>query len=89
MGAGPHIVLPFLGPSNLRDTFSLAPDWYLDPKRFITPDVPHEYGVRIFEEVNDTSLRIGQYENLKKDALDMYTFFRDAYEQYRIEQINR
>ena len=87
VGAGPHIVLPFLGPSNLRDTFSLAPDWYLDPKRFIKPDVPHEYATRIFEEVNDTSLHIGEYENLKKDALDVYTFFRDSYEQYRIEQI--
>ena len=86
VGAGPHIVLPFLGPSNLRDAISTIPDYYLDPKRFVDP-YEKELAVRVYEEVNDTSLHIGEYQNIKKDALDQYTFFRDSYEQYRIQQI--
>lgn len=82
VGSGPHVVLPILGPSNLRDIFSLVPDYYLDPKRFIEPDSV-ELGVRVWEEVNYTSLHIGEYENLKKDALDLYPFLRDVYEQNR------
>lgn len=86
VGSGPHIVLPFLGPSNLRDTFSLYPDYYLDPIRFVDGNL-EQLGVRVFETVNDTSLHIGEYENLKKDAIDLYPFLRDVYEQNRNSKI--
>lgn len=86
VGAGPHIVLPFLGPSNLRDMFSLVPDYYLDPKRFVDP-AEAELAVRVFEEINDISLHIGEYDDLKKDALDLYPFLRDVYEQNRQQKI--
>ncbi|NIQ10404.1 MAG: VacJ family lipoprotein, partial [Gammaproteobacteria bacterium] len=29
------------------------------------------------------SLHIGEYESIKKDAVDLYPFLRDAYEQRR------
>ncbi|MEE8395720.1 MAG: VacJ family lipoprotein [bacterium] len=82
VGSGPHIVLPFLGPSNLRDTLALVPDFAFDP---ISVVYPLEQGitVRVYEEVNYTSLHIGEYENLKRDALDLYPFLRDVYEQNR------
>ncbi|HTY70398.1 MAG TPA: VacJ family lipoprotein [Alphaproteobacteria bacterium] len=31
LGDGPYLMLPFIGPSNLRDTAALPFDWYLDP----------------------------------------------------------
>ena len=31
VGDGPYLMLPFIGPSNLRDTAALPADWYLDP----------------------------------------------------------
>ncbi len=31
VGGGFHVVLPFFGPSNLRDTASLVVDWQIDP----------------------------------------------------------
>ena len=40
-----------------------------------------------YERVNYTSLHIGEYESLKKDAVDLYTFMRDAYEQNRDTRI--
>jgi phospholipid-binding lipoprotein MlaA len=102
VGPGPHIVLPVLGPSNLRDTFALAPGWvYLDPVNNLSlvddwvdldsiEDVDRaeiKAGILVFEEVNYTSLHIGEYENLKKDAVDLYPFLRDLYEQKRQKEI--
>ncbi|MBU2649097.1 VacJ family lipoprotein [bacterium] len=92
VGAGPHIVLPFFGPSNLRDTFSMVPDNFLDPVGQAKPigqtdSYVAEYGVRGFDAVNEASLRPGEYESLKKDAVDFYPFLRDSYEQMRNKQI--
>ncbi len=88
VGAGPHIVLPFLGPSNLRDTIALYPDTkYLDPKNIYLETTEQQVGVVVFEKVNNASLRIGEYESIKKDALDLYPFLRDGYEQIRIKEI--
>ena len=86
VGAGPHIVLPFLGPSNLRDMFALVPDFYLDPAAYLD-DRDDRVGVFALRSVNDTSLHIGEYENLKRDALDLYPFLRDVYEQNRNKKI--
>jgi phospholipid-binding lipoprotein MlaA len=87
IGGGFHIVLPLLGPSNLRDTLGKIPEVFLlDPKVFIE-DSNTETQVRVIEIVNQTSLRLGQYESLRKDAVDLYPFLRDIYEQNRNEQI--
>jgi phospholipid-binding lipoprotein MlaA len=44
-------------------------------------------GVRTYEEVNDASLRIGDYESLKQAAIDPYLALRDAYRQYRQKKV--
>jgi phospholipid-binding lipoprotein MlaA len=88
VGAGPHIVLPILGPSNLRDTFALYPDnFVLDPKAYYIEGNERKIGVFALEKVNDVSFRIGEYESVKKDAIDFYMFMRDGYEQIRIKEI--
>lgn len=86
VGSGPHIVLPFLGPSNLRDMFGLVPDYYLDPASRIESRRT-QLALRVFKEVNYTSMHIGEYENLKRDAIDLYPFLRDVYEQNRAKKI--
>ena len=86
VGPGPHIVLPFLGPSNLRDSFALVPDIYLNPLTYLV-DTKTQLALRVFAEVNEVSLHIGEYENLKRDALDLYPFLREVYEQHRAQKI--
>ena len=86
IGGGFHIVLPILGPSNLRDTIAFVPDHFLDPVTYVKDD-ESELGIRAFNTINYSSLHIGEYESLKKDALDLYTFLRDAYEQKREKDI--
>ena len=44
---------------------------------------------RTFEIVNNTSLRIGEYEALKEASLDPYIAMRDAYYQFRLSQIEK
>ncbi|MBP9490149.1 MAG: VacJ family lipoprotein [Aliarcobacter sp.] len=96
VGEGFHVVLPFLGPSNLRDIAGLATDSYVsalstmgdsDLKYKIPNNFEEQIGIKTFDVINSTSLRLGQYESLKKDALDLYPFLRDIYTQARKKQI--
>lgn len=94
VGSGPHIVLPLLGPSNLRDALSLYPDSLLSPidyderSYWTLTDTWLEYtAARTYEYVNENSLDIERYQEMKKDAVDLYPFLRDIYEQYRDNQI--
>lgn len=82
MGSGFHIVWPILGPSNLRDTFGLVGDFFANPINYID-DRSTSTGVNVFNKLNEYSLDPDQYEELKKDALDLYPFLRDTYEQRR------
>ncbi len=86
VGSGFHLVLPLLGPSNLRDTVGLVPDHYLNPVTYIDK-WETQLAVRSYDTINQTSLRIGEYESLKKDAVDLYTFLRDSYEQNRKKKV--
>jgi phospholipid-binding lipoprotein MlaA len=86
MGSCFHLVLPMLGPSNMRDTLGMGPDLFLNPVNYLD-DKLLVTGIHLFERINYTSLHIGEYESLKKDAVDFYTFTRDAYEQKRRKEI--
>ena len=86
VGSGFHIVLPLLGPSNLRDTIGLIPDHFLNPISYVE-DSEVRLALRAYKQVNQTSLHIGEYESMKKDAVDLYPFLRDSYEQLRNKQI--
>ncbi len=85
-GFGFYIDWPFLGPSSVRGTFGLAGDYFLDPVNYLESTV-EVVGAKAFDAVNRTSLSIGQYESLKKAALDPYVALRDAYYQNRLKKI--
>ena len=85
---GFYINWPFLGPSSARDTFGMAADSFLDPVRYMVPRTDYRLGIDAYERINKTSFRIGDYEDLKKSALDPYVALRDAYYQYRKNKIN-
>ncbi len=85
-GAGPgfYIMWPIIGPSSLRDTVGWVVDLFLDPTTYIFAADPWAgTGVKAYERINDTSLEIGTYESIKKQAIDPYVFIRDAYHQHR------
>jgi len=86
LGHGIYIVWPILGPSSPRDSVDIAGDYFLYPVSYIYPWYAG-IGVRGYEMVNSTSLRIGDYEALKDAAIDPYVAVRDAYIQYRLKKV--
>jgi len=86
LGNGFYLVWPILGPSTLRDSIGRAGDFFLDPVSYVEP-AEASMGIRGFDMVNNTSFRIGDYESLKKAAIDPYTALRDVYLQVREKKI--
>jgi phospholipid-binding lipoprotein MlaA len=88
LGQGFFINWPLFGPSSPRDTVGLVGDTFLTPYTYLSPWYAGT-GTWAYERVNDTSLKIGDYESLKGAAIDPYVAIRDAYVQYRLKKVNR
>jgi phospholipid-binding lipoprotein MlaA len=79
---GPFLVLPLLGPSTVRDTVGLVPDYFGNPLSYVRPDSVSWalYGVNL---VNTRANLLGATDVLADAALDKYSFVRNAYLQRR------
>jgi phospholipid-binding lipoprotein MlaA len=84
VGDGFYLVVPFMGPSTLRDFAGTMGDsfakatyypWNDDDVTSITA-----YGAN---SINTISLHLGEYEELKSMSFDPYVSFRDGYFQMR------
>jgi phospholipid-binding lipoprotein MlaA len=84
---GFYIVWPVFGPSTVRDSIGLGGDAVLNPLWWIPHDLWVSAVIRTGIIVNNTSLRIGEYEDFKKAAMDPYASMRQAYLQYRENDI--
>jgi phospholipid-binding lipoprotein MlaA len=87
IGQGFYIDWPIWGPSSSRDTVGSLGDLMLHPFTYLNPWYVF-VGTRGYEKINSTSLRIGDYEALKEAAIDPYVAIRDAYIQYRLNQVS-
>ncbi|HEX9022991.1 MAG TPA: VacJ family lipoprotein [Geobacteraceae bacterium] len=77
-----YIVWPFLGPSTVRDSVGFAGDSFLAPASYLEPFyVP--MSLDVYSRINNTSLDLSSYEDLKKSSIEPYAALRDAYIQYR------
>jgi len=89
LGGGFHIVVPFLGPSNLRDLVGLGADGYAILLPYFPNKEPSEVslgavvGVEAFRRFNIISLELGTYDIIRKDSLDLYILLRNMYEENR------
>lgn len=94
-GMGPvfYIDLPILGPSSLRDGLGYAVDLSFDPRTYLAFYVATvgyvNIGGWVLDKINEASLSLGEYEDLKKAALDPYIALREAYHQYRQSKIKK
>ena len=76
---GPFLMLPFLGPKLMRDTFTILPDSELSVLNVIEHN-PTRFGLTAFGLVE---LRASLLDVEKLSVGDKYTFTRDAYVQRR------
>lgn len=86
VGTGPYLVVPFMGPSTLRDVTGRGVDSYLGWARQVDhiPTRNSAYGVELID-VRAGLLGAGQ--TLEEAALDKYQFLRDAYLQRRMRAV--
>lgn len=79
VGSGPYLVLPFFGPSTVRDAGGMVPDSFLGPYPYID-HVPTRNVTRAVDVV-DTRANLLSAEKLITG--DKYIFIRNAYLQNR------
>lgn len=79
---GPYIVLPILGPSDLRDSIGLYVDSRPDRMRQIN-DMRTRNQAYALKIVGKRAELLGQEGMLEGAALDQYSFLRDAYLSHR------
>ncbi len=88
MGEGFYLVLPFFGPSSLRDTVGRVGDHFLDPVSYIQP-TGLSIGLGGSRAFNDLDGVLDTYDDLKRSSIEPYSSFRDAYIQHRRAKISR
>jgi len=84
---GPYIVIPFLGPSNIRDGVSRAlGSAVIYPIDIVTDDSGATLALTVLDIVDNRADLLGADDVLDKQ-LDPYLFLKTAYESNRINQI--
>lgn len=79
--SGPFLVLPFLGPSDVRDGLGRLPDAYAEPWAYIQN--PYwDYGTLLLYEVRNRA-DILPLTDMANKTYDPYAFERNAYLQHR------
>lgn len=83
IGEGFYICLPFLGPSNIRDSVGFFGDAYLHPIPYVSDGFGADMTYLAVSRVNLMSISPDVYEELNRIALDPYVAARQAYFDYR------
>ncbi|RUT49946.1 MlaA family lipoprotein [Campylobacter fetus] len=88
VGSGFPVVLPIFGQSNLRDMFGLVGDYYASPITYMNVWWAKDskfinFAAFTFQKVNEGSKDPELYDRIIKDAIDLYPFIKNTYEQRR------
>jgi phospholipid-binding lipoprotein MlaA len=83
---GPYLVLPFLGPSDVRDAFGRLGDEFSTPRQYIR-DPYWDYGLYLLQVI-DSRARLLDATRMIESAYDPYAFLRNAYLQNRDFKVN-
>ena len=90
VGNGAYLVLPFVGPSTVRDTFGYVIDGAMDPKQYVlsgTENFAISTGTTAGSAVNERALNLELFEQVDRFSLDLYSAAQDFYLQRREQQI--
>ncbi len=89
-GDGLYLMLPLLGPSNVRDGFGRAVDVFLDPLTYVYFFHDVEYGAaaqRTMEAIDYRGRNLERIDELQASSVDYYAVVRSAYQQARRQHI--
>lgn len=82
-----YVVLPFFGPSTVRDTVGRAADMASNPKTYMLREPADSNVASGVDLVSRRANALTLTEATEEAALDTYSFTRDAYLQYRNTRI--
>ncbi len=88
VNSGPYLVLPFLGPSSLRDGPALAVDMVVSPYFHLDDDSADVRWSLLALSVVNTRANLLALDPLLAQQVDPYSFVRDTYLQRRDYLIN-
>ena len=86
--SGPYVVLPFFGPSTVRDTVGKAVDASVDLVNNVKK-VPTRNSLTSLRVVDKRAQFLGATDLLDEVALDKYTFTRDLYLKRRANSVSQ
>lgn len=92
MGHGFYFVIPFLGPSSLRDGVGLVGDYAMNPVNWgIYWKGDHDWTMipPSANTLRALPTQLGLYDDAKRDAIDAYIAIRSAYVQNRAEAVKK
>jgi phospholipid-binding lipoprotein MlaA len=84
---GPYLLLPILGPSNIRDGLGLIPDGYTNARVYLLRNFWEETGAWAVAALGERADLLDQ-DQILKQAYDPYAFMRNAYLQHRDYRIH-
>ncbi|MDW7772199.1 MAG: VacJ family lipoprotein [Desulfobulbaceae bacterium] len=79
-GYGIYLVLPFFGPSDLRNGTSMVVDYFLDPISYLAGN-PERTAIKGYDNFQEYAPEADQYETIRRKSEDPYIFFRNLYLQ--------
>ncbi len=84
VSSGPYIVVPIIGPSNLRDLGGNVVEYLVDP---ISNNVPNREYISIGSGINTRAEVDEQVDQIRKVSSDRYEMIKSIYYQNRNSQI--
>lgn len=83
--SGPYLMLPFLGPSTVRDSLARIPDQYTHPVNYLEDDSTR-YAIRAVDVLDLRASLLDLDAQIEK-SYDKYAFIRNAWLQRREYQV--
>ena len=83
---GPYLVLPLIGPSNVRDAIGTGINFLLDPVRIIS-EAEVSVGRSMTGAVDFRARNMEEIDDLQRSSLDYYAAVRSLYRQRRDAEI--
>jgi phospholipid-binding lipoprotein MlaA len=88
VGSGPFIVLPFFGPSTIRDTVGSGIDTFLNPLSYVL-DVETRMYLKVSEIVVKREAVLDQVDELRKGSVDFYSAVKSSWQQKRAQELRK
>lgn len=88
LNSGPYIVLPFFGPSTLRDSVGAGVDSFLNPLTYVL-----DFETRMYLKGSELVVKreefLNEVKELKNGSVDYYAAMRSAWRQRRAQELRK